>query len=108
MGVEEAQEQLGDRGLPRTARADEREHLAWSPTEGNVVQRRFLRTRVVKANGVELHHAPCSVQRTRPRLVLHRGLLVEVLDDPLCARGGGVEGVEQAAQAPDRAVEPPR
>src|SRR5918998_3486053 len=80
--VVETQEQLGCRGLPGAARSDEREHLAGSHLEGDVVQRRFFRARIAKANRVELHYAAHSVQRTGPGFVLHRGLLVEELDDP--------------------------
>src|SRR5918998_2764516 len=90
--VVETQEQLGCRGLPGAARSDEREHLAGSHAEGDVVQRRSLRARVAKANRVELHQAPRPVQRTRPGLVHHRGLLVEVLDDPFGPGRGLVEG----------------
>jgi hypothetical protein len=103
--VVEAQQQLGDGGLARPALADQRERLARPDAERDLLERGLPRPRVGERDRVELHDAPRAMERAGPGRVLYRGLAVEELDDPLRPGGGGVDGVQEAAQAPDRAVE---
>jgi hypothetical protein len=95
--IVEAQEQLGDRGLPRTAGADERKHLAGTDLEGHFRKRLALVARVAKAHRVELHVAPSEAQGERAFLFRHRRLLVEKLHDPLGPGRRLVERVEHVA-----------
>src|SRR3712207_3565127 len=103
--VVEAQQQPGSGGFSRPAGPHERQRLAGARREGDVVERRPLRARVTERDRVELDGAPGAAQGSGVGPILHRGLLIHELDDPLGAGGGREDRAGELAQALHRLVE---
>ena len=105
VGVIEAEQQLRQRRLAGTARADQRQHLAGLDRKRDARDRVPLGLRIAEGDVVELEPALSAPELDRARRLDHRRLLVEHLDDPLRGRRGGVDPVDQPAHPADRAVE---
>ena len=105
--VVEPHEQPRERGLARAARADDRQRLARPRLERDVADGVDGRAGVAVGDAAQRHEPVGVGERTRVRPVGDGGALLEQLDDPLGARGGGEHRRRQARELPHRRVEAP-
>ena len=102
-GLDVPREQPGDGGLAGPTRADQADHLAGLDAERRAVQRVPRRAGVADPDAGQLDGTTDVDEIASARRVLGQRL-VEQLDHPLDAGGGGVERREQVAERPERRV----
>ena len=104
LGIEEAQEQVRDRRLPRPARPDERDPPARVEPQGEAVERRRLAGRVAGAHPLERDRERPDRRRERVGGVGHGRLAVGQLEDAPSRR----ERLARARARPRAAAGRPR
>lgn len=91
--------------LPAAARAHQRQGLAGGDVERHLGQRQGRRTGVAEGHALELDLTAGPADPAGVGGFDDLGTLVQQLDDPFRGGRGGVEGVPEAGQVADRAVE---